>query len=192
MLLMKEWLSKYGTLLNKDGQVVAFLRAGDYKNKHEKGLWLGMLNVDSHYKGHTVATAFTKEMVTMLGEDQTLFADVFPVIDAGVMYVERLGFQIVGISDPMKTGNPAQQRLLLKRRMEGDETTDHVTRTQREAFRIPEDASLMIRIVDKLTGEGKVGTRYETDLTDPKMRWITFSTFAEKGNEGEVDLKRAA
>lgn len=185
---------KQGTffLLKKHGEIIAFLQASPYKSSKEQGVWLGMLNVDPRYRGHAVATVFTKEMVNVLGNYHSLYADVFPFVEAGTMYVKRLGFQIMGISDPKATGDSAQQRLLLRREPTNEPGIQNVTRTQREAFRIPEDSALMIRIVSKLTHEGMIGTHYEIDSKDPSIRWITFAKMAERKDAKQDALKHAA
>jgi hypothetical protein len=149
------------SILNIHDKPVAFVRTSPYQSPDGTlGVWASSLNVDPNFQKLSLATAFGREVIDLIGKDQPVFADVLPDNDAGRMYVNELGFEIVGTITIAKDvqGNPIKS-YLIERAQDNQETK--TGQSEIVVQPIPKDPSEAIAIVESWTRQGARGVRYE-------------------------------
>jgi len=90
-ILEKDDDSTEFSVLEKDGEVIAFVRFDKRPDLGEDVLYAGSLNVDTRLRGSAIGEALMAATIDKQAETHTLQADFFPELQVGTRYVEDMG-----------------------------------------------------------------------------------------------------
>lgn len=175
-------------LLKKEDRLLAFMR---FDERPDGELYAGSLNVDPDLRGSAVGEAFLSASLDRAADGRAVHADFFPQVDAGMMYVDRLGWAVTGVTSVDLPNGERLRRCDMVRQPEWQDAfparKPNVSKEylaslagqeggifQVESFRFPAERERFMDAVEQAGRTGRVMTRYFSDPADPARRVVVF------------------
>ena len=177
------------TIFKKNGNILAFMRFDRLK---DGDLYAGSLNIPPALRGSAIGEAFLKTCIEQEGRNHAIHADFFPEIDAGMMYVERLGWMITGIEEvgvnekkpPVRRCKIAWDQKVQPQlsSRESNVTKEYLMslaetdggRYVVKRFHFPQDQKRFLDTIEQVTSKHMVASRYFSDPSDTNTRYLVF------------------
>lgn len=186
-------------LLEKDEDLLASMR---FDHLPSGDLYAGSLNVNPVLRGSAIGEAFLNASLEQASENKTIRADFFPQIDAGMMYVDRLGWMIDGVeSVHLDNGTPSERCTMTRypaRSFHLKARDPHMTKEyliglvdhdrgdiRVERFSFPRDQQRFLNVVKQQISAGMIVSRYFSDPANLNTRYVAFEP---KPQAAEVQL----
>ena len=194
-------------VLKKNGKVIASVRFDERPDLGPNVLYGGSLNVSPELRGSALGESVMRKTVDDEARDHVIYADFFPEVAAGSMYVEQFRFVVVGVEEvKVEEGGASERRLVIMRddaingsyRARQEEITrqqliERGGENERDGiqvrrFEFPKQKKEFVDAVDRATKNGLVMTRYFADEKDKNIRYVAF----EPDLSASEELRRAA
>lgn len=193
-------------LLKKRGHVIAFMRFDERPDLGEAVLYAGSLNVSPELRGSALGETVLRKTVDQLAKDHVIYADFFPEVVAGTMYVEQMGWIITGVEEVVvNQEGKTEKRFLMKRddavntryAARQSVTKQAIIKDQKSpleargwdvrSFILPKQTSDLIKTIEQASASGLVATRYFADDQDQAKFYVVLEPASS-----QADASRAA
>lgn len=178
-------------VLKKDHRVMAFMRFDERPDLGANTLYAGSLNVSPMLRGSALGEAVLRSTVDEEAKQHVIYADFFPEISAGTMYIEQMGWVVTGVEEvQVDAKGTREQRFVMVRDDERNASLRTRSMAKSDLIRMADgrgrDGIQVIRFefpgqVDRFTDEVKRATqsghgmtRYFSDDSASRVRYAVF------------------
>lgn len=180
-------------VLKRKEKIVAFMRFDTRPDLGEATLYSGSLNVSPELRGSALGETMMMKALDVEAKGRVIYADFFPEVKAGTMYVEEMGCVVVGVEDVViDAKGTKRKRLLLERndrvnaRYKSRQEKINLETVLTKSFTFPGDVGDFVKTVEHETRAGYVMTRYIVDTKNPNIRHCVFEPRADYSSSARV------
>lgn len=175
-------------ILKRHGELLASMRFDELPSGD---LYAGSLNVNPAIRGSAIGEAFLSASLDQASQERTVRADFFPQVDAGMMYIDRIGWVIDGVESIQLEDGSKIERCAMARNLETSQNllarNSNITKEYLiglageshgqihvEQFLFPKDQQRFLDVIKQETSRGMIASRYFADPKDPNTRYVAF------------------